>query len=323
MFQGVIHLILSLVENLGEAEMSRDALWIQAKRVSEILLSLGVVSRVGKLGCKVDSGTEMLLVQRKALLKLIHGLFIHLFLLILDTEVEVRAQVWFWQLDSDLELLDGLVNLLFLLIYLSQGYVRISIFRVFRNSFEQQLLCLIDLAVIFEVEFSKSDEELSVIRVDFIGRQELFESLLGLSIPNVHETEPHQWLERGWVLSDGSLVSLYRLVEFSESLQDHSQFGPASGVVRLKLASLCVILLSLVVIFMLVAEHPVSEQHHDLTLHEIGLIRFLDGLKEFDGVVHGLLVVDPNLCESESGSVVQAIFLQDGLTFDLSPLHPK
>ena len=169
-FKCIIHLILSLVENFCEAEMSRDALRVQAKRVPEILLSLGVVSRVGKLGCKVDSGTEVLLVQRKALFKLIHGLFIHLFLLILDTEVEVRAQVWFWQLDSDLKLLDGLVNFLFLLINLSQGYVRISIFRVFRNRFEQQLLCLIDLAVVFKVEFSKSDQELSVIRVDFIRR---------------------------------------------------------------------------------------------------------------------------------------------------------
>ena len=79
------------------------------------------------------------------------------------------AQVWLWKFDSNLELLNSFINLFFFLVNLTEGYMSISIFRIFRNSFKQQSFSLVNFAIILDIELSKSYEKLGILRVLLIS----------------------------------------------------------------------------------------------------------------------------------------------------------
>ena len=94
MFQSFLRIVLSLVQNLGETEVSLHALRIEFQTVFEVLLSLGILAHVGELSSQMDSRSKVLGVKSKALLKLLDSIFVHLFLFIYYTKVEVSTQVW-------------------------------------------------------------------------------------------------------------------------------------------------------------------------------------------------------------------------------------
>ena len=79
------------------------------------------------------------------------------------------AQVWLWKFDSNLELLYSFINLFFFLVNLTEGYVSICIFRIYRDSFEQQSFSLVNFTIILDIELSKSYEKLGIFRVLLIS----------------------------------------------------------------------------------------------------------------------------------------------------------
>jgi hypothetical protein len=111
MFQSFLWIILGLVQNLGETEVSWHALRIEFQTVLEVFLSLGILAQVGELSCQVDSRSKMLRVKSEALLKLLDSIFVHLLLFVLNTKVKVSTQVWSGYFDRCLEAKNGFIDL--------------------------------------------------------------------------------------------------------------------------------------------------------------------------------------------------------------------
>ena len=86
----------------------------------------------------------------------------------------MRAQIWLWQLDSNLELLNSFVDFLFLLVNFSKSHMCISIFWVLRDSLEKQSLSFVNFGIILEVKLSKSDKKLCIIWILLVSEQKLF-----------------------------------------------------------------------------------------------------------------------------------------------------
>lgn len=67
-------LLAILMKDLSQTKMYRNAHWVELEAMLEVLLSLGHLVRVGKLGSKVDTGSKVRLVVQKALFEVVDRL---------------------------------------------------------------------------------------------------------------------------------------------------------------------------------------------------------------------------------------------------------
>ena len=84
--------MIELVKNFTEPKMCWNTVVIQFDAMSEVLLSFGEVTLVCKLGRQMNAGSKVRLINEKALLKVINGLFHLLLSFKLTAQIEMASK---------------------------------------------------------------------------------------------------------------------------------------------------------------------------------------------------------------------------------------